>query len=81
MAPAAGRIAYAGPFRSYGRIVIIDHGGGWTSLVTDMIALSARVGDRVEQGAPIGRAGAGRPTITVELRRAGQPVDIATLVS
>jgi septal ring factor EnvC (AmiA/AmiB activator) len=81
VAPAAGRIAYAGTFRSYGRIIIIDHGGGWTSLVTNMIALSARVGDRVEQGAPIGRAGIGRPRITVELRRAGQPVDIAALVS
>ena len=46
-----------------------------------MIALSGRVGDRVEQGAPIGRAGVNRPTIMVELRRAGQPVDIATLVS
>jgi len=81
VAPAAGRIVFAGPFRSYGRIVIIDHGGGWTSLITNMIALSGRVGDRVEQGAPIGRAGVNRPTIMVELRRAGQPVDIATLVS
>lgn len=81
VAPAAGRIAFAGSFRSYGRIIIIDHGGGWTSLITDMVAVSARVGDRVEQGAPIGRAGAGRPIITVELRRAGQPVDIATLIS
>ena len=81
VAPAAGRIAYAGEFRSYGRIIIIDHGGGWTSLITNMIALSGRVGERVEQGAPIGRAGVNRPSITVELRRAGQPVDIATLVS
>jgi septal ring factor EnvC (AmiA/AmiB activator) len=81
VAPAAGRIAYAGEFRSYGRIIIIDHGGGWTSLITNMIASSGRVGERVEQGAPIGRAGVNRPSITVELRRAGQPVDIATLVS
>lgn len=81
VAPAAGRIAYAGEFRTYGRIIIIDHGGGWTSLITNMIALSGQVGERVEQGAPIGRAGVNRPSITVELRRAGQPVDIATLVS
>ena len=81
VAPAGGRIAYAGVFRSYGRIIIIDHGGGWTSLITNMISVSGRVGERVEQGAPIGRAGVNRPTVTVELRRAGQPVDIATLVS
>lgn len=81
VAPAAGRIVYAGNFRSFGRIVIIDHGGGWTSLITNMIAVSGTVGETVAQGAPIGRAGPGRPRITVELRRAGQPVDIATLIS
>ena len=31
VAPARGRIAFAGPFRGYGQIVIIDHGGGWTT--------------------------------------------------
>jgi septal ring factor EnvC (AmiA/AmiB activator) len=81
VAPASGRIAYAGEFRSFGRIIIIDHGGGWTSLITNMIAVSGQVGERVEQGAPIGRTGVNRPSITVELRRGGQPVDIATLVS
>lgn len=81
VAPADGRIVYAGLFRSYGRIIIIDHGGGWTSLIANMVAVSARVGDEVTQGAPVGRAGPDRPRITVELRRAGQPMDIATLVS
>jgi murein hydrolase activator len=78
-APARGRIVYAGPFRSYGRIVIIDHGGGWTSLITDMVAVSVDVGQTVDQGFPIGRTGPDRPRLTIELRRAGQPIDIATL--
>lgn len=81
VAPADGRIVYAGLFRSYGRIVIIDHGGGWTSLIANMVAVSTRVGDEVAQGSPIGRAGPGHPRITLELRRGGQPMDIATLVS
>lgn len=81
VAPADGRIVYAGRFRSYGRIVIVDHGGGWTSLITNMVAVSVRVGDTVAGGAPIGRAGPGRPRIMLELRRAGQPMDIAALVS
>lgn len=80
VAPADGRVVYAGLFRSFGRIVIIDHGGGWTSLVTNMVAVSTRVGDMVSQGSPIGRAGPDHPRITVELRRSGQPMDIATLV-
>jgi septal ring factor EnvC (AmiA/AmiB activator) len=81
IAPTAGRVSYAGDFRGYGRIVIIDHSGGWTTLITDLAAISVRVGDVVRQGSPIGRAGDERPTISVELRRDGRPVDISSLVS
>jgi septal ring factor EnvC (AmiA/AmiB activator) len=81
VAPAAGRIAYAGRFRGYGVILIIDHGQGWTSLVTGLAATSARVGMSVRQGAPIGRAGGGEePRITVELRRRGRAVDMTPLL-
>jgi septal ring factor EnvC (AmiA/AmiB activator) len=81
IAPTAGRISYAGEFRDYGRIVIIDHSGGWTTLITDLASIGVQVGQIVQQGSPIGRAGTGRPTITVELRREGRPVDISSLVS
>lgn len=80
VAPAPGRVSFAGDYRGYGKIVIIDHGGGWTSLLTGMIGLSASVGDSVEAGAPIGRAGSDDAHITVELRRAGRPVDIASML-
>jgi len=79
VAPTSGRIVFAGPFRGYGNIVVIDHGLGWTTLLTSLAALDVRVGDGVDQGSPIGRAGPDRPTITVELRRRGTPVDIARL--
>ena len=80
VSPAAGRIVYAGDYRGYGKIMIIDHGGGWTSLLTGMIGVSASVGDDVEAGAPIGRVGSDRANITVELRRAGRPVDIVAML-
>ena len=81
IAPAAGRIAFAGPFRAYGNIVIIDHGGGWTSLVSGLGVVSTRIGDKVEQGAPIGQAGGGAsPRVTVELRRRDRAVDMTALV-
>lgn len=79
VAPAAGRIAFAGPFRGYARIVVIDHGFGWTTLVTSLATTDVRVGDTVDQGSPVGRAGADRPTVTIELRRRGTPVDIGRL--
>jgi septal ring factor EnvC (AmiA/AmiB activator) len=80
VAPTAGRVAYAGPYRGYGQIVIIDHGQGWTTLITGLNHLSVNVGAGVGQGDPIGTAGAPRPTVTIELRRNGRPVDIVPLV-
>lgn len=75
VAPAGGRVAFAGPYRGYGSIVIIEHGGGWTSLVTGMTRLDARVGDQLVAGSPLGQAGPGRPVLTLELRRQGEPVN------
>ena len=75
VAPAAGRVVFAGPYQGYGNIVIIEHGGGWTSLVTGLADLTARVGQQLVTGAPLGIAGPGRPVVTLELRRAGQPVN------
>ncbi len=80
-APAAGRITYAGSYRSFGQIVIIEHGRGWTSLVTGLASLNVTKGATIAQGAPLGRTRADRPEITLELRRNGRVMDIAALVS
>lgn len=81
IAPADGRIGYAGAYRGFGQIVIIEHVGGWTTLITGMDRTPLKVGERVAQGDPIGRAASQRPRITVELRRNGRPIDIAALIS
>lgn len=75
VSPANGRVAFAGPYRGYGRIVIIEHEGGWTSLVTGLARSDVEVGEQLVGGAPIGVAGPGRPTISLELRRLGTPVN------
>jgi septal ring factor EnvC (AmiA/AmiB activator) len=75
IAPAAGRVAYAGPYRGYGRIVIIEHGNGFTSLVTGLARINIAAGDRVIGGSPIGNAPVRNPAITLELRRDGEPVN------
>lgn len=80
VSPADGRVAYAGPFRSYAGIVIIDHDHGWTSLITGLGALTVRPGEAVSQGSPIGRAETRQPRITIELRHAGQPIEIIPLL-
>lgn len=75
IAPGAGRVVFAGPYQGYGTIVIIEHGGGWTSLVTGLTTLDTRVGRTVVTGSPLGQAGPGRPVLTLELRKDGQPVN------
>jgi murein hydrolase activator len=81
IAPAAGTVTYAGRYRSYGNIMIIDHGGGWTTLITNIEELGVAQGGSVRQGGFIGRAGADAPQIMVELRRYGRTIDILALVA
>ncbi len=79
-APAAGRIAFAGIYRSYGQIIIIEHGGGWTSLITNFGEISVDEGQQVEQGEIIGQAEAENADVTFELRRKGRVMDIAAML-
>lgn len=80
-APAAGTVRFARRFRSYGIVVILDHGAGWTSVVTGLAATPLKRSEQVRAGQPLGDAPAGNdPTIAVELYRRGRPVDIAALV-
>lgn len=80
VAPAAGRVAFAGDYRGFGRIVIIDHDGGWTSLITNLGRLDVGVAAKVLQGSPLGLAGPGRPTVTIELRKDGEPINPLALI-
>ncbi len=75
VAPAEGRVAFAGPYRGYDRIVIIEHEGGWTSLVTGLARTDVEVGDDLVGGSPLGVAGSEGPVVTLELRRGGTPVN------
>ena len=75
VAPASGTIRFAGPFRSYQAVVIIDHGDGWLSLILNA-ASQLKTGEKVEIGQPLGRA-LGR--ISVELSRNGRHVSPALI--
>ena len=73
--PASGTIRFAGPFRSYDAVVIIEHDGGWLSLILN-VASPLKPGQKVEIGQPLGRA-LGR--IGVELSRNGRHVSPAII--
>ena len=53
--PADGTIVFAGPYRRSDGVIIIDHGGGWLSLIVNAGTALAN-GSRVRRGDPLGRA-------------------------
>jgi len=75
VAPAPGRVAFAGPYRGFGRIVIIEHEDGWSSVVTGLALTDATVGQELVSGTLLGYAPTRAPRITLELRRDGTPVN------
>lgn len=83
VAPFDGTVAFAGPFRGYGLILILEHSGGYHSVLAQLGRIDAVVGQAVTAGEPVGRAGAseqGTPVLYLELRRNGQPVDPTPLL-
>jgi septal ring factor EnvC (AmiA/AmiB activator) len=76
--PFDGKIVFAGPFRNYGQILIIEHRGGYHTLLAGLARIDASIGQWVLAGEPIGamnpRQGA-KPTLYVELRRNGRPIN------
>jgi len=82
VAPCAGRIAFAGPFRSFGVLIILDCGGGYHFVLAGLDRLDVQAGNTVQAGEPVGVMPAWdpatpgpHPALYVELRREGQPVD------
>jgi septal ring factor EnvC (AmiA/AmiB activator) len=85
VAPCGGRVVFAGPFRSFGLLMILDCGGGYHFVLSGLDRLDAQVGQPVRPGEPVGvmpgwdpqNPGASRPMLYMELRRDGVPVNPA----
>jgi septal ring factor EnvC (AmiA/AmiB activator) len=78
-AVAPGRVGFAGWFRGYGRLVILDHGDQYFTISGHLDAVRVEVGQAVDAGQVIGTVGetgslAG-PLLYFEIRRGGQPLD------
>lgn len=84
VSPCGGKIVFAAPFRSYGLLLIVDCGAGYHFVLAGLERLDVQVGRHVQAGEPVGAmAGwdphtpANRPTLYLELRRDGLPVNPA----
>ena len=77
VAPFDGRIEFAGPFRGYGQILIIEHGDGYHSLLAGLDRIDGAVGQWLVAGEPVGLMPAGDhgAALYLELRFHGQPIN------
>jgi septal ring factor EnvC (AmiA/AmiB activator) len=85
--PCDGWVVYAGPFRSYGQLLILNAGGGYHVLIAGMERISVNIGQFVLTGEPVATMGstsqvasilatnASRPVLYVEFRKDGTPID------
>ena len=75
ISPFDGTILFAGPFKNYGQLVIIDNGDNYLTLFAGMDRINPVVGQEVLAGEPIGQMRENRPDLYIEIRKNGQPVD------
>ena len=85
--PCDGWVVYAGPFRSYGQLLILNAGGGYHVLIAGMERISVNIGQFVVTGEPVATMGttsqvasilatnASQPVLYVEFRKDGTPID------
>lgn len=75
---APGRVIFAGPFRSYGLVVIVDHGGGFFSVYGGLGEILKGKGSDARAGEALARAGAakdGSGRVYLEIRRGTEALD------
>ncbi len=85
--PCDGWVVYAGPFRSYGQLLILNAGGGYHVLIAGMERISVGIGQFVLTGEPVATMGStsqvasvlaanpSQPLLYIEFRKDGTPID------
>ena len=91
--PVDGKVEFAGPFRSYGEVLILNPGGGYHILLAGLGRITAATGEFLRAGEPVGEMGAGpssvtllgdavgdkRPVLYIEFRNGSSAVDLTIL--
>lgn len=83
IAPWAGKVVFAGPFKGYGTILILQHEGDYHSLLAGFGRIDVRVGQTMTAGEPVGVMAAAKQgnvaELYFELRHDGDTVDPLTV--
>lgn len=76
ISPYDGSVIFAGPFRGYGKLIIIEHGDGYMSLLAGMDNIDCEVGQMLLAGEPVGQMPKSNDThLYIELRKDNKPLD------
>ncbi len=85
--PSDGWVSFAGSYRSYGQVLIINAGGGYRMVMTGLEKVTVDIGQFVLAGEPVASMGenpagalapengTGNPVIYIEIRKDGVPID------
>jgi len=74
-APCGGRVDFAGPFRSFGQMLILDCGRRYRFVVAGLGTLAARSGQPIARGGALGTMPGGTGHLFLQLRQGSQSVD------
>jgi murein hydrolase activator len=80
VSPYDGEVEFAGPFRSYGRVLIINVGSGYHVVLAGLSTTFAEAGQEVLAGEPIGEMATDArivPDLYMEVRRQSEPLNPA----
>lgn len=84
VAPYDGQVVFAGPFRDYGQLLIIEHGEGYHMLLAGFERIDSAVSQTLLAGEPVGvmaRPAEGSPRLYIELRHNGRPINPLPLMA
>lgn len=81
IAPFDGSVIFAGPFRGYGNLIIIEHGDGYLSLLAGLENMDVEVGQMLLAGEPVGQMPTdGDAKLYMEIRKDNQPINPAAWI-
>ena len=74
-----GQVVFAGTYGGYGKLVTVEHDGGYASLYAHLAEINVETGQKIPAGTLIGRVGSSGdstgPHLHFEWRRSGQAID------
>ena len=81
ISPFDGNVIFAGPFRGYGNLIIIEHGAGYLSLLAGLDSIDCELGQMLLAGEPVGQMpDSSESKLYIEIRKDNHPINPLTWI-